>query len=126
YASGNEFGPFEHNSTIAVGGPAAAAVAAGWHGEPVEVNDAVVGANRYETAVMLASEYVAGASNAVIASGENFPDGVVAGAYASNVDGPLLLTKEGNLTKVTKQYLEDNRNDFNGTLGETGNIFVFG
>lgn len=126
YISENKFPFYEHASTVAVGGPAAAAAAEGYNGDPIEVNDNVVGSDRYETAVLLAGNYVAGAKNAVIASGQNFPDGVVAGAYASNVDGPLLLTKEGNLTKVTKEYLEDNRNDFNGTGKRVGNIFVFG
>lgn len=129
YITDNKFSFYDHNSTIAVGGPAAAAAAKGWAGnesDTIEVDDAVIGADRYETAVMLAESYVSEGRNAAVASGENFPDGVVAGAFASNVDGPLLLTKEGSLTKVTKKYFEDNRNKYNGLGHVRGNIFVFG
>lgn len=98
-----------HGSFIAVGGPAASALQNGWQGEPVKADDEVVGVNRYETATMLASEYFTPDSsenaNITIASGENFPDGVVGGAFAANVDGPLLLTKEDSLTNVTADYM---------------------
>lgn len=114
-----------HGSFIAVGGPAAAALENGYQGDPIEADDEVVGINRYETATLLATEYFNGAAgeteNVSIASGENFPDGVVAGAYAGNVDGPLLLTKEDNLPNVTGDYMSN--------VADRDNIervFVFG
>lgn len=94
-----------HSSMIAVGGPARAAAAIGHQEDPLEIHDAVVGADRYETAVMLAAKYVPFAETYTIASGEKFPDAVVAGAFAGNVDGPLLLTQETNLPRVVEAYL---------------------
>ena len=75
--------------------------------------------NRYETAALVADEYIGDAVNFVIASGENYPDAVVGGAYAANVDGALLLTKQDSLTNVTADYLEGIRLDVD-------NVFVFG
>lgn len=109
----------DHESIIAVGGPAAAAAASGYQGDPIEVDHSVVGSNRYDTAVELADRFVGDAVNFVIASGENFPDGVVGGAYAGNVDGALLLTQQDRLTDVTGDYLESIRL-------EVENVFVFG
>ncbi len=108
-----------HESIIAIGGPAAAAAEAGYQGDPIEVNHEVIGENRYETATLTAEEYVGDAANFVVASGENYPDAVVGGAYAANVDGALLLTKQDSLTNVTADYLESIRLDVD-------NVFVFG
>ena len=116
------WGPTNHAMTIAIGGPAVAGAAAGWLADPVQVHESVVGANRYETAVLTAEAYVPHSSgNYVIASGQNFPDAVVGGAYAANVDGPLLLTQENNLPKVVRDYFA-----VNGVREQVENIIVFG
>ena len=98
-----------HGSFIAVGGPAASALENGYLGDPIEADQEIVGANRYETAVELATKTFDGAAgeteNVTIASGQNFPDGVVAGAYAANADGPLLLTQENSLQEDTANYM---------------------
>lgn len=119
----------EHNSIAAIGGPAAEAAengaVSGSGLDPIEVDIEIVGANRYETAVMAAQEFIfdemerGEMTNIAIASGENFPDAVVAGAYAANVDGALLLTKQESLTHVTADALEGLRLDVQ-------NVFVFG
>lgn len=98
-----------HADIIAVGGPAAAGAAAGWLADPVETDQDVIGANRYETSVLAAKAFepAGGYENYVIASGQNFPDAVVGGAYAGNVDGPLLLTQENNLPNVVADFLSD-------------------
>ena len=61
----------------------------------------------YETAAMLARKAFDNPSDFVVASGENYPDGVVAGAYAANLDAPLLLTTSASLRKVTADYLSE-------------------
>lgn len=110
-----------HSAIISVGGPATTAAAIGHLNDPIEVDDSVVGANRYETAVMVAEEYVPGAVNYAIASGRGYADAVVAGAYAANVDGPLLLTQNDNLPQVVEDYF----NDFERAAAAE-NVFLFG
>lgn len=110
---------YPHASIVAIGGPAAVAAEIGWQSDPVETDFDIVGVNRYETAILVADEYLDDATNFVIASGQNFPDAVVGGAYAANVDGALLLTREANLTQATAAYLESIRLD-------VSNVFVFG
>lgn len=119
---GVEYDPIaNHADIIAVGGPAARAAAEGWLADPVETDQEVVGANRYATAVELAENFDPGEGNYVIASGQKFPDGVVGGAYAANVDGMLLLTQESSLNGYTADYLSD---PFRRETVE--NIFLFG
>ncbi|WP_194165070.1 cell wall-binding repeat-containing protein [Pseudactinotalea sp. HY160] len=136
-----------HGSIITVGGPAKTATAQGWNETPIESDFDHAGADRYETAAILADEYFAnwngaldneqdqGFTNVVLASGENFPDGVVAGGYAANVDGPLLLTRESSLTKVTADLLDQHvywniERNGSGVIidphGPIQNVFMFG
>lgn len=102
---------FDHQSVTVVGGAAKAAAEAGVLGnvtEPVEYDFAIVGADRYETATLLASKYFgSGVTYYTIASGQDFPDAVVAGGWAANAGGPLVLTRDAALTPVTKSYLVD-------------------
>src|SRR3990167_3792622 len=54
----------------------------------------LAGQNRYETATKVSEfEYGAAgvASEIVVASGENFPDGIVAAPFAAFLDAPLVL-----------------------------------
>ncbi|UNX55741.1 cell wall-binding repeat-containing protein [Georgenia sp. TF02-10] len=108
-----------HREVIAIGGPAADAAPNGYLGNPVDVDTEIVGANRYETAAMTASEYFEDPENFVVTSGEGFADAIVGGAYAANVDGPLLLTNNAGLPRATINYLSANVDN-----GE--NVFVFG
>lgn len=97
--------PNNHTALIAVGGPAERGLNTVGHANAtIEPDDTVVGSNRYATATMLNQAYVGDVSNYVIASGENFPDGVVAGAYAANVDGGMLLTYNDNLPRVVEDF----------------------
>jgi putative cell wall-binding protein len=97
-----------HRSIWAVGGNAAKAAAKGFQGgQPIEVNFSVVGADRYETAAKLARATFGNPKDFVVASGENYADGVVAGGYAANLDAPLLLTTSAALSKVTGDYLSE-------------------
>lgn len=56
------------------------------------------GSDRYETAASISrAAYPTTAPVLVIASGENWPDGLAAGVLAKTVGGPLLLTRSGSL-----------------------------
>lgn len=56
------------------------------------------GTDRFGTAAALAAAtWPTGASNLLLASGENFPDAVVAGAVAGRFDAPILLTARAHV-----------------------------
>jgi putative cell wall-binding protein/alpha-tubulin suppressor-like RCC1 family protein len=78
--------------------PVAVASAAG----PGSVWTRVAGADRYETAAAVSkSGFPGGASAAVVASGELFPDGLTATYLAGQVGGPVLLTRSLSLPAAT-------------------------
>jgi alpha-tubulin suppressor-like RCC1 family protein/putative cell wall-binding protein len=78
--------------------PVAVASAAG----PGSVWTRVAGADRYETAAAVSkSGFPGGASAAVVASGELFPDGLTATYLAGQVRGPVLLTGSSSLPAAT-------------------------
>lgn len=92
---------FNHVEIHSVGGWADTAL----RSADIRVDFKHVGKDRYETAVLLARAYSQAEKSYTIASGENYPDGVVAGAFAANHDGPLLLSNNASLTPVTRDYL---------------------
>lgn len=125
--TGSYDGPMDeiHGSFVAIGGPAAAGLEAGWQGDPIEADAEIVGEDRYETATQTAAEYFDGeageTANVVLTSGQNFPDAVVGGAYAANADGPLLLTQENHLPNTVADYLENTADRDN-----VEQVFTFG
>ena len=54
----------------------------------------IAGADRYETSAMVSAERFPASTNAVLATGEDFPDALSASALAGALDAPLLLTRE--------------------------------
>ncbi|ALJ19385.1 cell wall-binding repeat-containing protein [Microbacterium sp. No. 7] len=92
-------------TTFAVGADAASAA----DGAGVTVSTAFVGSDRYETAALVAQSSIARGlviGNYTVASGESFPDAVVAGAFAGNMGSPLLLTRAAALPASTVGVLE--------------------
>ncbi|WP_423918335.1 cell wall-binding repeat-containing protein [Candidatus Poriferisodalis sp.] len=70
------------------------------------------GADRYETAVEIATEFVseAGAIDTVIvASGESFADALAATPLANVLDAPILLTPSDVLHQATRKFIESHR-----------------
>jgi len=53
------------------------------------------GADRYETSRMVAEAFFKAPQKIVLASAEDYPDGLCAGPLALQMDAPLLLTKDG-------------------------------
>ena len=72
----------------------------------------VSGADRYATAAALSKKaFPTGAPVAYVASGEDFPDGIAAGAVAGRLGGPVLLTARGALPAAAKTELARLRPD---------------
>lgn len=92
---------------VAVGGAADAAV---------DADESYVGADRYETAALLANEYQG--AQLALASGAVAADAVIAGALLGNVGGAVVLTQADALPGATKDFFS-----FDYTGGE---VIVFG
>jgi hypothetical protein len=84
---------------IAVGGPASQA-------DPGA--EKVVGADRYETATLVARRFFDKPVFAGVASGEAFADALSGGPHAVLDGGPLLLVRPDSLPDVVRTYLTDN------------------
>lgn len=65
----------------------------------------IQGSGRYATSVEIAKKFFENSQKAVVATGENFPDGLCGGPLAAASNAPLLLTKEGN-TKASQYAVE--------------------
>jgi putative cell wall-binding protein len=66
----------------------------------------VGGVNRYDTARLAAlANFPAGSANAILATGENFPDGLAASGLAGALGAPLLLTPTAALAAGTVSAL---------------------
>jgi serine protease len=64
------------------------------------------GADRYGTAAAISASAFASASLVYVATGENFPDALAAGAVAAAAKAPLLLVRSDALPSQTKAELE--------------------
>ncbi len=62
------------------------------------------GLNRHETAVAVADE-LGDVDHVLVATGQNFPDALAAGAAAASVDGAVLLTADDVMPAVTADAL---------------------
>ena len=65
----------------------------------------VKGTSRYETSIVIAERYFGNASAAVLAYGENFPDGLCGGPLATLIGAPLVLTHNDKLA-AADAYIE--------------------
>ena len=65
------------------------------------------GKDRYETASKIANEIYPTTKLGVYATGENFPDALIAGNYAAKKHAPVLLVKKNTLPESVKVYTEN-------------------
>ncbi len=65
------------------------------------------GDTRYETGLAVAEEFFTNARTVVIASGNDFPDGLTGGVLANAMNAPLMLVNQYN-TDVAADYVDDN------------------
>ena len=75
------------------------------------------GANRYETAALIASYMGTKDRTVFLASGENFPDALVIGPIAAKTQNPILLTKKSSLPQATKDYI---------AMNDISNVLILG
>jgi subtilisin family serine protease len=81
----------------------------------------LMGNNRYETAVSIAN-YLGSNGEAVIATGENFPDALSIAAYAAAKGIPILLTPKDILPSTVKDYINSHNVTKTFVVGGTGVI----
>lgn len=78
--------------------------------EPVKTYDLKVtrikGDDRYQTALEISKNAYDKAESLVIASGENYPDGIFAGPFANTLNSPLLLTARDQLAPGIREELQ--------------------
>lgn len=65
------------------------------------IADRTEGPDRYKTAVATSKRYFERAENAVLCTGQNFPDALAAAPLARVLGGPLLLTKSSAVSSET-------------------------
>ena len=65
------------------------------------------GDTRYETGLAVAEEFFENARTVVIASGDDFPDGLTGGVLANAMNAPLLLVNRYN-TDIAADFVDDN------------------
>ena len=64
------------------------------------------GKDRYETSTIIAANSCPMSKLGVYATGENFPDALIAGNYAGRKNAPVLLVKRDTLPEVVRDYTE--------------------
>lgn len=85
----------------------------------IAVVDRIAGSNRYEGSLKVAKEvYGDKLQTALVASGENFADALVAAPVSQKLDAPILLASKNSVESSIVSYLRDNK--------ELANIKVFG
>jgi putative cell wall-binding protein len=70
---------------------------------------ALVGADRYGTAAMVATTFFTATTSAGIATGLAFPDALSGGALLANIDAPLLLAAPTSLPGPTSVFLTNSK-----------------
>jgi hypothetical protein len=104
-------------SVYAIGGDAARAAT-------LPAGNEVVGADRYETATMVADRFFADPSTAAFASGTGFADALSAAAYGGNIGAPVLLVAPAAVPDSVAGYAGRHGVTLGGSvlLGGTGAV----
>jgi len=87
---------------FAIGGDAAKAASS------TPSDHKLVGTDRYQTGTKVASYFFTKPDMVTFASGQNFPDALSGGAFASLNDSPILLVQRDVVPEVVKSYLRAN------------------
>ncbi|WP_158573242.1 cell wall-binding repeat-containing protein [Peptoclostridium sp. AF21-18] len=67
------------------------------------------GKDRYETSTIIAANSYPESKLGVYATGEDFPDALIAGNYAGRKEAPVLLVKRDTLPEVVEKYTTDSK-----------------
>ena len=73
----------------------------------------IVGADRFDTAVRVATTFHPEAAVVGVASGTNYPDGLGGGAHAARKGGALVLALPDDVPAATRTYLRDRSSTIN-------------
>jgi putative cell wall-binding protein len=79
----------------------------------------LAGDTKYDTMLQIVKYFDQNPQSIVIATGENFPDGLSGGAFAALTGSPMLLVPRDGLNVDTKNYLE-------GLSGKTTKTYILG
>jgi len=79
-------------------------------------NHRIVGTNRYSTAIKVAKRFFAEPGSVVIASGGEYVDALLAGAYGGNVHAPVLLVRKNGVPPVVARYIRAHRGDMRDSV----------
>lgn len=112
---------FQVTETIVVGGNAVIATSLDGKGGPLEGYGPLrlAGETKYDTMLQIVTYFKQDPQTLVIATGENFPDGLTGGAFAALTGSPMLLIPRTGLDAGTKAYLT-------GLKGRTAQGYVLG
>lgn len=91
------------DEVFAVGGDAAKAAPS------TAADHQLVGVDRYETGTKVAAHFFSQPVLLTFASGENFPDALSGGAFASLIDSPILLVRSAVVPAFVTTYLKANQ-----------------
>ncbi|WP_407306598.1 cell wall-binding repeat-containing protein [Desulfosporosinus sp. SB140] len=79
----------------------------------------LAGETKYDTMLQIVTYFKQDPTTLVMATGENFPDGLAGGAFAALTGSPMLLIPQGDINSDTKAYLKDQ-------AGKTTNAYILG
>lgn len=79
----------------------------------------VYGADRYGTSSAIAGE-MGNVSNAVIATGEDFPDALSIASWAAAKGAPILLVEKNNVPAEIERYIDKNKVNISYVIGGSG------
>ncbi|MBC2721492.1 cell wall-binding repeat-containing protein [Desulfosporosinus sp.] len=112
---------FEVTKTIIVGGKFAISTTFDAEGGPLASYGPLrlAGETKYDTMLQIVKHFNQDPQSLVIATGENFPDGLSGGAFAALNGSPMILIPKGDLNLDTRNYLK-------GLSGTTTNAYILG
>lgn len=113
---------FDTDRFYLIGGTGAVTASVGTELRQYGTVERVAGSNRYTTSKAIADKFFAGGSDTiVIASGDDFPDGLTGGPLAMSLSSPLLLVNERN-TASAAEYVSDHALGVITIVGGTGAV----
>ena len=113
---------FDTDRFYLIGGTGAVTASVGTELRQYGTVERVAGDNRYATSKAIADKFFHdGSVTAVIASGDDFPDGLTGGSLAMSLSSPLLLVNERN-TASAAEYVSDHALGVITIVGGTGAV----
>ncbi len=74
------------------------------------------GANRYETARLIADKFFPAPTLAALVYGRNFPDALAGGVNAARYNAPIMLVEKNSIPSEIEQYLQGKKDSLNSIV----------